>query len=312
MSGSRGNSQHDSTRYPCGVCEEEVVDFGARAVACNSCDIWIHKSCVGMLMAEYDQLAETSQPWFCPDCGTAHHSSVIYDIPVSDVSDQTSSHSSISSEDALTSPQPSSFQQSCASSLFDSSINSIGSPGATSSLQPTRPSHATSQGKRSLRILVINFQSVRKKGKSIDILVETTCPDVILGTETWLSNDIPSSYFFDQGPGYSVHRRDRPNDPHGGVLIAVKNNLEMTNIVESRDLELISGTLIITKTKKMLLCAYYRPPDKTSEVYLQQVKDELSALKKKHKNAIFITGGDFNLPDTDWDKTTSLQQMLPA
>ena len=191
MSGSRGNSEHDSTRYPCGVCEEEVVDFDARADACNSCDRWIRKSCVGMLTAEYDQLAETSQPWFCPDCGTAHHSSVIYDIPVSDVSDKTSSHSSISSEDAITSPQPSSFQQSCASSLFDSSINSIDSAGATSSPQPTRPSHATSQCKRSLRILVINFQSVRKKGKNIYILVETTCPDVILGTETWLSNDIP-------------------------------------------------------------------------------------------------------------------------
>ena len=127
---------------------------------------------------------------------------MIYDIPVSDVSDQSSSHSSISTEEALTSPQPSSFQQSCASSLFDSSINSIGSPSATSSPQPARPSHATSQRKRSLRILVINFLSVRKVGKNSDVLVETTCPDVILGTETWLSNDIPSSYCFDQGLGY--------------------------------------------------------------------------------------------------------------
>ena len=70
----------------------------------------------------------------------------------------------------------------------------------------------------------------------------------------------PNPTFFDQGLGYIVHRRDRPNDPHGGVLIAVKNNLEMTNINESRDLELISGTLNITKTKKMLLCVHYRPP----------------------------------------------------
>lgn len=75
MSVSRENSEHDSTRYPCEACEEEVVDFGARAVACNSCDRWIHKSYVGMLTAEYDQLAETSQPWFCLDRGTAYHSS---------------------------------------------------------------------------------------------------------------------------------------------------------------------------------------------------------------------------------------------
>ena len=51
-----------------------------------------------------------------------------------------------------------------------------------------------------------------------------------------------------------------------------------------------------------MLCAYYRPPDKTSEEYFQQVKDELKALKKRHKNVIFIIEGDFNLPDIDWDK----------
>ena len=161
------STENNSTRYPCGVCEEEVEDFGARAVACNSCDRWIHKSCVGMLTAEYDQLAETSQPWFCPECGTAHHSTVIYDIPVSDVSDQSSSQFSISSEEELTSPQPSRTQHSSVSSFNDSSINSIGSPGAASSPNPQKQSPVTNQRKRSLLILVINFQSIRKKGKTL-------------------------------------------------------------------------------------------------------------------------------------------------
>ena len=75
-----------SSRYPCDVCTEEVVDFGAHAVACNSCDRWIHKSCIGMLTAEYEELAGSSiLPWFCPDCGTPNHSSVIYEIPLSDI-----------------------------------------------------------------------------------------------------------------------------------------------------------------------------------------------------------------------------------
>ena len=30
---------------------------------------------------------------------------------------------------------------------------------------------------------------------------------------------------------------------------------------------------------------------------MRQVKDELTALKKRHTNAIFIIGGDFNLPE---------------
>ena len=48
----------------------------------------------------------------------------------------------------------------------------------------------------SLRILVTNFQSVRKKGKHIDVLVESRRPDITFDTETWLSGDILSSYFF--------------------------------------------------------------------------------------------------------------------
>ena len=32
------SQNESSTRYPCGVCADEVADFEARAVACNSCD----------------------------------------------------------------------------------------------------------------------------------------------------------------------------------------------------------------------------------------------------------------------------------
>ena len=151
---------------------------------------------------------------------------------------------------------------------------------------------------------MINFQSVRKKGKNIDVLVESTHPDIIFGTETWHSGDIPSTYFFNPQLGYTVHRHDRPNDPHGGVLIAVKNDLELTNIQKGKEVELIAGTVNISKTKKMLLCSYYRPPDKTSEEYLNMVKEEFTDLRKKYKNAVFIIGGDFNLPDIDWNKNT--------
>ena len=82
-----------------------VMDFGARAVACNTCDRWIHKSCVGMLTEEYETLAESSMPWYCPDCSTPNHSTVIYDIPVSDSSHSSFSFSSVSSNLSPTSPE---------------------------------------------------------------------------------------------------------------------------------------------------------------------------------------------------------------
>ena len=50
----------------------------------------------------------------------------------------------------------------------------------------------------------------------------------------------------------------------------------------------------------MILESYYRSPDKTDEDYLTSVQSEFLQLKKKSKNAIFILGGDFNVPDIDW------------
>ena len=88
----------------------------------------------------------------------------------------------------------------------------------------------------------INFQSARKKSKYISTVIETIKPDIIFGTETWLSDDIPSSEVFDSSLGFEVHRNDRPSNPHGGV-IAVKSEFNMTEVTGSKTSEFISGTL---------------------------------------------------------------------
>ena len=36
----------------------------------------------GMLIIEYEQIAKPSLLWHCPDCGTANHSTVLYEIPI--------------------------------------------------------------------------------------------------------------------------------------------------------------------------------------------------------------------------------------
>ena len=50
----------------------------------------------------------------------------------------------------------------------------------------------------------------------------------------------------------------------------------------------------------MVVGAYYRPPVRTDEEYLSKSYDAISALRAQHKNAVFILGGDFNLPNIDW------------
>jgi hypothetical protein len=43
----------------------------------------------------------------------------------------------------------------------------------------------------------------------LDILLDTTKPDVIIGTETWLDPTISSYEYFPQDQ-YTVYRTDRP------------------------------------------------------------------------------------------------------
>lgn len=150
-----------------------------------------------------------------------------------------------------------------------------------------------------LRILNINFQSLRKKGKLLESIILDCDPDVILGTETWLDSQVASSEILPSDLGYDIQRRDRPENPHGGVLIAAKHHLLLHNIYKSSNTELVSGT-IKSGSKNITIATYYRPPNRTDSEYLSKSTEEIRTLKPKSKNSIFIIGGDFNLPDIDW------------
>jgi hypothetical protein len=111
--------------------------------------------------------------WNCDICDLPNLSSHIFD---------TSTITSVNSNDTFT---DTSFN-----------IDSLGSPTATSSpMQKTR-SNAYTKKPRSdtqLRILVVNYQSIKNKKQELENLVETSKPDIMIGTESWLSNDIQST-----------------------------------------------------------------------------------------------------------------------
>ena len=79
---------------------------------------------------------------------------------------------------------------------------------------PTRASQQDKWKKRPLCLLNINFQSSPGKRAEILNLLESTRPDIVVGTETWLDSSIQDSEVF---PGtYKVFRKDR-NRYGGGV-----------------------------------------------------------------------------------------------
>ena len=50
--------------------------------------------------------------------------------------------------------------------------------------------------KKNLHILNINFYSIKKKGKSLKALIDASDPDIIVGTETWLNDQVSSAEIF--------------------------------------------------------------------------------------------------------------------
>ncbi|XP_063416249.1 uncharacterized protein LOC134697892 [Mytilus trossulus] len=153
---------------------------------------------------------------------------------------------------------------------------------------------------------------LRKKGKLLEAIIESTEPDVIIGTETWLDPNIKSSEIILDYFHYDTERRDRPKDPHGGVLIAAKQTLQLGNIIKSTEIELLTGTINLEGKKKMLIGAFYRPPDKTDDTYLNKMKDEINNIRAKHQKDIFLIGGDFNLPDINWAEQTIDHRQYPT
>ena len=61
------NSGPATSIYPCGLCDRKV-GWDDRVVACDSCDIWYHCSCISMQSSEYSRLNSTTENWKCYRC----------------------------------------------------------------------------------------------------------------------------------------------------------------------------------------------------------------------------------------------------
>ena len=79
-----------------------------------------------------------------------------------------------------------------------------------------------------IRILNLNCQSVKHKKDELTSIIKSSDPDIIMFSETWLHPNIKNNEFL---PDYfEVHRRDRPGDAHGGVLLAIKKELNSQDL----------------------------------------------------------------------------------
>ena len=300
ISGIETNPGPRQARFPCGICGK-ACKTNQHAVCCDDCDKWIHKECIGISTASYLELAESDEAWFCPNCKAKNINSSIYNVPF----DQSNSKNGTKSNTSQATRFSTSLETTNSSTSDESTnLSSIPSPtnvpSPTMASSPKRPSHSKPNPKQ-LRVLNINFRSIKKKGKQLEAIIDSTNPDIIIGTETWLEPKIHSSEIIPNYLGYNVHRRDRQGGAYGGVLIASKCELEMDNVKTSKKIELISGRIKLSKRKSLHIAAFYRPPSETKDTYLQDTKTEFEQLEsERKKQGVLLVGGDFNLPDINW------------
>jgi hypothetical protein len=301
VSGLETNPGPRKPKFPCGLCTKACK---LKCIACDECDLWWHKSCVGLTSAEFKRLGSGEDIWNCPSCHALNSSGTLYTPPtqtltgstvLGNISDNFSIDSSII-ESISDISHISGSSVSTAHDDTDSSFTGTKTPPISSSPRVNKP---RLKPREKLRVLNINFQSVRKKGKLLESIIDSAEPDIIIGTETWLTDEVRSEEILSASLEFDVYRRDRPTDAHGGVLIAVRRDLMLNDIVRSDNVELISGK-IKSKDKTIVIAAFYRPPNRVEESYLKTAQEEIAAIRHKNKTAVLIVAGDFNLPDINW------------
>ena len=283
-------------RFPCGVCEKPCRS-NQDCIACDSCDQWFHRKCMNMPLEVFKGITQNVS-WLCTHCGLPNFSTTLFDTQLSDsivIENSFSSIGDLSSDSAdyserITSPTSTGNVSSLLSDSF-------GSPMQASSPRSTR--NRQQKTKDSLRVLIMNFQSIKAKKTPFWLLLSESDPDIIIGSETWLRPGIfereviPSGY-------HIVARRDRLDSAHGGVIIIAKESIPATEIAHNTSTELVSASFEIPGNGTLVISAIYRPPSSNLE-YTKEICRQLKDLQRRFPKAVFWIAGDANLPDINWD-----------
>lgn len=129
-------------------------------------------------------------------------------------------------------------------------------------------------------------------------LVLTSKSNMLILTETWLSDHISDSEVLTDLPNFSLFRADRPNARGGGVLIAASQELSCSVLSIRSNLELLF-IHCHAAPQSVLVGVCYRPPH-SSPAFAIELNNALFEITSKHTKASLLLFGDFNFPDINW------------
>ena len=112
----------------------------------------------------------------------------------------------------------------------------------------------------SLRILVLNCQSIKSAGKPAQLsnIIESSQANIAIVTESWLKPSVNSPEVFP--PNFKCYRKDRLKTEGGGVFLIVSDTYESEEPEEMKvdnDCELIWAKLKIKGSKDLYIGSCY-------------------------------------------------------
>ena len=180
---------NDSTKFLCCTCDRSVT-WDQKGIVCETCDQWFQTNCQNIHSLSYDNLNDSMVRWHCIICNHPNYSTIPLDL-----------HSISTSNTFEIDPN---------FNYDDHSIISITS--TSSSVKPVHAStpinkrNAHSKSNIPLRVLNINFQSIKRKQHIVNNIIESSKPDIVIDTETWLKPNIHNNEVFPEN--YNIYRKD--------------------------------------------------------------------------------------------------------
>jgi len=146
-----------------------------------------------------------------------------------------------------------------------------------------------------LVLLQVNCRSVYNKALEFWNLVDTFNPVIIIGTESWLREEIGNAEIF--RADFTTFRRDG-HARGGGVFICVKNNIACSKPWVDDDFEVISVEVKGSDLKCAweITCIYRAPNEDIRVIEKLAARTCFPGNSTKRR----IIGGDLNLPHVDW------------
>ena len=217
-----------SCRFPCGECARACTNK-QDCIACDSCESWYHKKCLGMNNHVFRALAGSDCSWHCCNikCSLPNFSSTLFDSSNSTIGSPNRYSPLRNLQNLNFSPPLSStprtkkpIPQRKAKHTTSPPSPSHGADGAGVGSRPptphTQPDPCTGglsvptvqpNPPNNIKCLTINFQSLNNKIPNFSNEVDDLKPDIIFGTETWLDPDRPNTDLL--LAQYEIFRNDR-------------------------------------------------------------------------------------------------------